>query len=365
MRGKDTMRAGHLTLRDVYKRYGDFQALDGVSLDVRAGEFLTLLGPSGSGKTTLLNVIAGFERPDQGSLLLDGVEFSARAPHKREIGMVFQNYALFPHMDVFANVAYPLKLRGVKRTQLRERVMAALETVHMQTLAGRNIAALSGGQRQRVALARAFVFAPRLLLMDEPLSALDKNLRQQMQLELKRLHRQLGMTTVYVTHDQHEALTMSDRIAVMNQGRIVQLDLPAVVYDSPNGKFVAGFMGDTVFLPVERCADGWQLGAQTLRLARTAGVGADGEHALMVRPERLRWEGHVGRDNPLDGRVLDVTYHGDYQQVLVELPGGHEIAIRHTGVGCPPLPQTGARLTLWLPVESSIVVGDDAPGGPS
>jgi len=358
---QNATRAGKLTVDAVHKRYGDFKALDGVSLDVHAGEFLTLLGPSGSGKTTLLNVIAGFERPDQGSLLMDGIEFSTRAPHRRDVGMVFQNYALFPHMDVFSNVAYPLKLRKMDKATIRTRVMQALETVHMQALAERQITALSGGQRQRVALARAFVFAPRLLLMDEPLSALDKNLRQYMQVELKRLHRQLGMTTIYVTHDQHEALTLSDRIAVMNQGRIVQLDIPAVVYDSPNCKFVAGFMGETTFVPVTRRGASWYLNAQPLHLAAVAGTSTDGEHWLMIRPERLRWQGQATRDNPLQGQVLDITYHGDHQAVLVALHGGHEIVIRHAGAGNPPLPQLGAPLTLWLPQDASLVVGDATP----
>ncbi|WP_439630774.1 ABC transporter ATP-binding protein [Shinella sp.] len=355
------MRSGRVNLREVHKAYGSFRALDGVSLDIKAGEFLTLLGPSGSGKTTLLNVIAGFERPDLGSLLVDDVEFITRPPHKRDLGMVFQNYALFPHMDVFSNVAYPLKLRKVDRPSIRRRVMDALEIVHMQHLADRRITALSGGQRQRVALARAFVFEPRLLLMDEPLSALDKNLREHMQIELKRLHRQLGMTTIYVTHDQQEALTMSDRIAVLDKGRIVQLDVPATVYDRPNCKFVAGFMGETRFLPVERRDQSYVLDGRPLRLADTRAASSTGDAWLMVRPERLRWQGDADRDNRIEGRVLDVVYRGDCNQVSVSLPGGHEVAIRHSGAERQPLPQPGDILALWLPAEASLVIGSAAP----
>ena len=354
------MQSGRVNLREVYKAYGSFRALDGVSLDIKAGEFLTLLGPSGSGKTTLLNVIAGFERPDQGSLLVDDVEFITRPPHKRDLGMVFQNYALFPHMDVFSNVAYPLKLRKVDSASIRKRVMGALETVHMQHLADRRTTALSGGQRQRVALARAFVFEPRLLLMDEPLSALDKNLREHMQIELKRLHKQLGMTTIYVTHDQQEALTMSDRIAVLDKGRIIQLDVPAEVYDRPNSKFVAGFMGETRFLSVERRDQSFHLHGRPLQLVEQRAASTYGENWLMVRPERLRWEGEVGRDNCIEGRVLDVVYRGDCNQVSVELSGGHEVAIRHSGSERRPLPQPGDALTLWLSPEASLVLGSAA-----
>jgi putative spermidine/putrescine transport system ATP-binding protein len=351
------MRAGKVSIRQVYKAYGAFKALDGISLDIQPGEFLTLLGPSGSGKTTLLNVIAGFERPDRGSLMVDDAEFVTRPPHKRDLGMVFQNYALFPHMDVFGNVAYPLKLRKVDAISIRKRVMAALETVHMEPLASRRIGELSGGQRQRVALARAIVFEPKILLMDEPLSALDKNLREHMQIELKRLHRRLGMTTVYVTHDQQEALTMSDRIAVLNCGNIVQLDTPQCIYDQPNCKFVAGFMGETRFLPVETRAEDYLLEGRRLRLARQTPPG-NNDQWLMVRPERLRWSGEAERDNRIAGKVMDVVYQGNSHLVSLSLPGDHEISIRHMGTEGHALPAPGQELELWLAPESSVVVGD-------
>ena len=215
-----------ISVSHVTKTYGKVHALNDVSLEVKSGEFLTLLGPSGSGKTTLLMVLAGFTRPDSGSLKFGDREVIRLAPHLRDVGMTFQNYALFPHMTVAGNVSYPLKLRKVSKGEIAERVENALETVQLVGYGDRRITQLSGGQRQRVALARSIVFEPRILLMDEPLSALDKKLRDQMQIELRHLHEKLGMTTVYVTHDQREALTMSDRIAVVNHGRIMQLAAP-------------------------------------------------------------------------------------------------------------------------------------------
>ena len=215
-----------ITVRQITKSYGSVRALDQVDLDIRSGEFLTLLGPSGSGKTTLLMVLAGFTRPDHGSLKFGETEVIRLAPHKRGIGMVFQSYALFPHMSVGANIAFPLRLRGVAKPDIARRVEQALALVQLAGYATRRVDELSGGQRQRVALARAIVFEPRILLMDEPLSALDKQLREHMQIELRRLHEQLGMTTVYVTHDQREALTMSDRVAVLNHGKLMQYGPP-------------------------------------------------------------------------------------------------------------------------------------------
>ena len=244
---KQNITSLEISIKDLTKRYGKIYALDTVSLDIKAGEFLTLLGPSGSGKTTLLMAIAGFNRPDSGSIKFANQEMILTPPHKREVGMVFQNYALFPHMSVFENIGFPLKLRKAPNDQIKEKVHDALKTVQLSDYADRKIDQLSGGQRQRVALARAFVFGPRILLMDEPLSALDKKLREQMQIELKQLHRKLGVTTVYVTHDQREALTMSDRIAVINEGKIEQLGTPKEIYNSPNSSFVADFIGSPLF----------------------------------------------------------------------------------------------------------------------
>ena len=240
-----------ITIRGLTKKFGSLHALDSVDLDVKSGEFLTLLGPSGSGKTTLLMAIAGFNRPDSGSILFGEKEMILAPPHLREVGMVFQNYALFPHMSVAENVAFPLKLRKIAKAECDQRVEEALNTVQLAELGNRRIDQLSGGQRQRVALARAFVFQPRILLMDEPLSALDKKLREQMQIELKHLHRKLGVTTVYVTHDQREALTMSDRIAVINHGQLQQVDTPEVIYNQPANSFVADFIGESTMLPLK------------------------------------------------------------------------------------------------------------------
>ncbi|MFT5506111.1 MAG: putative spermidine/putrescine transport system ATP-binding protein, partial [Gammaproteobacteria bacterium] len=237
-------------IKGLTKKYGDMFALDSVDLAVKSGEFLTLLGPSGSGKTTLLMAIAGFNRPDAGSIRFADTEVILTPPHKRNVGMVFQSYALFPHMSVAENIAFPLKLRGVNSAETAERVATALTTVQLDDYGDRDIDQLSGGQRQRVALARAFVFRPRILLMDEPLSALDKKLREQMQIELKHLHEQLGVTTVYVTHDQREALTMSDRIAVINEGRIAQIGTPHEIYNHPANAFVADFIGESTMLPL-------------------------------------------------------------------------------------------------------------------
>lgn len=353
------MTSGAVSIRSVSKAFGAFKALDDVSLDVKPGEFLTLLGPSGSGKTTLLNVIAGFERPDSGSLKVDGVEFITRPPHKRDLGMVFQNYALFPHMDVFNNVAYPLKLRRTTPVDMRERVKQALDVVQMAHLSSRRITELSGGQKQRVALARAIVFEPKLLLMDEPLSALDKNLREHMQIELKRLHGRLGMTTVYVTHDQQEALTMSNRIAVLRNGKIVQLDTPTNIYDRPNCRFVASFMGETRMLPVCKTGTGFEFAGRKLKLAHSPSP--IDEQWLMVRPERLSWHGDEETDNRIEGLVVDVVYRGDSHSISMKLPGDHEISIRRAPTERQALPEPGQTLTLWLKRESSVLVEEASP----
>ena len=283
-----------IKISSLTKKYGDMYALDAVDLDIKSGEFLTLLGPSGSGKTTLLMAIAGFNRPDAGSICFAGREMILHPPHRREVGMVFQSYALFPHMSVAENIAFPLKLRKVAVDERERRVEEALHTVQLDGLGERNIDQLSGGQRQRVALARAFVFRPRILLMDEPLSALDKKLRERMQIELKQLHRQLGVTTVYVTHDQREALTMSDRIAVINHGRLVQVDTPETIYNAPANAFVADFIGESTLLPLTPgSGDKLYFEGQSIANMPAAGSreGRVPEHArewaLVVRPERL------------------------------------------------------------------------------
>ena len=317
-----------ITIRQLTKRYGKAHALDHVDLEIRSGEFLTLLGPSGSGKTTLLTVLAGFTRPDGGSVKFGATEMITTPPHKRDVGMVFQNYALFPHMNVAGNVAFPLKLRGVAADEIARRVERALETVRLGGYGTRGVDQLSGGQRQRVALARAIVFEPRILLMDEPLSALDKQLREHMQIELRQLHDQLGMTTVYVTHDQREALTMSDRIAVINGGRIQQLDAPRALYERPANRFVAEFIGESTFVPVTVRGGAIHCGAQ--RLHAEAAAGGDGARLLMLRPEHLRVVGaaEAGGLNVLDARVSAVVYQGDSTLLQATLADGTAVSVR-------------------------------------
>jgi putative spermidine/putrescine transport system ATP-binding protein len=354
-----------ITVRGIAKSYGAVRALDNVDLDIRSGEFLTLLGPSGSGKTTLLMVIAGFTRPDHGSLKFGDAEVIRLPPHKRDVGMVFQSYALFPHMDVAANIAFPLRLRRVGKAESARRVADALETVQLGGYGSRRIDQLSGGQRQRVALARAIVFAPRILLMDEPLSALDKQLREHMQIELRRLHDQLGMTTVYVTHDQREALTMSDRVAVIDHGRIMQLDAPRRLYERPAGRFVAEFIGESSFLPIETKDGAFFHAGEPLTLAPDGPVPA-GRCLLMLRPERLRLlDRGASTDglNLLRGTVRQVVYQGDTFLLQAELAGGAGVAVRgiSTRAAMDAIPTAGAAVTLALDPQDTILVADDRP----
>jgi putative spermidine/putrescine transport system ATP-binding protein len=351
-----------ITIRNVTKRYGKVFALDNVSLDVQSGEFLTLLGPSGSGKTTLLMVLAGFTRPDQGSLKFGDDEVIRKAPHLRDVGMVFQNYALFPHMTVAGNVGYPLRLRNVSKAEAAERVEQALETVQLGGFGTRTIDQLSGGQKQRVALARSIVFEPRILLMDEPLSALDKKLRDKMQIELRHLHEKLGMTTVYVTHDQREALTMSDRIAVVNHGRIMQLATPQQLYDQPANRFVADFIGDSTFLPVKRQGDRVLFGDTTLKLAH---VVPDAKSLLlMIRPERLRLAADAVNlaANTFGATVSELVYQGDSFLLYARLPDGSEISLRgavRDGT-VSRLPKIGDFVTLALDPADTVIIADEA-----
>lgn len=355
-----------ITLRQVTKRYGSAYALDHVDLDIRSGEFLTLLGPSGSGKTTLLTVLAGFTRPDSGSLKFGETEVICTPPQKRDVGMVFQNYALFPHMTVAGNVAFPLKLRGVKREEVARRVEHALEMVRLAGYGERGVHQLSGGQCQRVALARAMVFEPRIMLMDEPLSALDKQLREHMQIELRQLHDKLGMTTVYVTHDQREALTMSDRVAVINGGRIVQLDTPRTLYERPANRFVAEFIGESSFVPVA-VRDGAVVLNGTA-LTTSTHPGKDGPRLLMLRPERLKIlasgvAAQLGASmNILNARVHATVYRGDSSLVQAALADGSVVSVRgasgsNAGNSCP---SAGDMLTLGLAVGDTVLLPQEA-----
>ncbi len=320
-------------IQGLTKKYGQMYALDSVDLEVRSGEFLTLLGPSGSGKTTLLMAIAGFNRPDAGSIRFGDTEMILTPPHRRNVGMVFQSYALFPHMTVAENVAFPLKLRGVDAEECAERVATALATVQLSELGKRGIDQLSGGQRQRVALARAFVFRPRILLMDEPLSALDKKLREQMQIELKHLHEQLGVTTVYVTHDQREALTMSDRIAVINFGKLAQIDTPHAIYNQPANHFVADFVGESTMLPLTRDRDdASKLYFENYLIAANYEAEPDKEYALVIRPERLFMIGDETIDAEktiaFSGKVREFVFQGETAFAQTSISEAHDISFR-------------------------------------
>lgn len=294
-----------IQIRALAKSFGNVRAVDGVDLDINAGEFITLLGPSGSGKTTVLRMIAGFETPDSGSILLNGKEITNLPAYERDVNTVFQDYALFPHMDVVTNIEYGLKVKGVNKKERRQKALVALEQVRLSGYEARKPSQLSGGQRQRVALARALVNRPAVLLLDEPLGALDLKLRQQMQIELKQLQREVGITFIFVTHDQEEALTMSDRIAVFDKGRIQQVDKPAAIYEKPQNKFVADFVG------VSNLISG--SAAQSI-------LGKSGTYT--VRPEKITL-GQIGANaTTTSGVIKEVEYLGPATRFLIELDAG-------------------------------------------
>lgn len=294
-----------IEIRNLAKSFGSVRAVDGVDLDIHAGEFLTLLGPSGSGKTTVLRMIAGFETPDSGSIKLNGIDITYLPPYERDVNTVFQDYALFPHMDVISNIEYGLKVKGVAKDERREKALRALEQVRLSGYENRKPHQLSGGQRQRVALARALVNRPAVLLLDEPLGALDLKLRQQMQIELKELQREVGITFIFVTHDQEEALTMSDRIAVFDKGRIQQLDKPSAIYERPTNEFVAGFVGISNLIS----------GAAAQAILGKSGT-------FTVRPEKITVGKAPSGVRSADGIIKEVEYLGPSTRFLVELDAG-------------------------------------------
>ena len=320
---------GSVAVEGVSKSFDGTPAVKSVTLAVRPGEFLTLLGPSGCGKTTLLRMIAGFETPDSGRIRIGDEDVTDAPPERRPANMVFQRYALFPHLDVAGNIAYGLLAKGIGGEDARRRVTAALELVDMASFGGRAVRQLSGGQAQRVALARALVNEPQVLLLDEPLAALDLQLRKRMQLELRAIHRRLGTTFVFVTHDQGEALTMSDRIAVMDRGEIVQAGSPAEVYRAPANRFVAGFVGEGSFLPCRIVALAAARatvaveGGGTLDAAARPGLGVGSTAALMLRPEAVQLT--TPGEGRLRGRLRDVMFIGAAHRSLVVLTDGSEI----------------------------------------
>lgn len=311
----------------VSKAFGSLTVVDNLDLTISKGEFVSMLGPSGSGKTTLLMLLAGFERPTGGTVNVDGKRIDQLPPHKRNMGVVFQNYALFPHMTIAENVAFPLKMRGTPSAQTQERVKRVLDMVQLGAMLDRKPSQLSGGQQQRVALARALVFEPEVVLMDEPLGALDKQLRERMQLDIRDLHHRLGLTIVFVTHDQSEALTMSDRIAVFNRGKIEQIGTPSEIYDHPTTQFVAEFIGETNL--IDGKISGTHNGNTLIRLANGQDIQVDARaplHAgkdirLSLRPERVRLNMPDAATNNLSAVVSDIVYHGDHLRVALDFAG--------------------------------------------
>jgi putative spermidine/putrescine transport system ATP-binding protein len=351
----------YLRLRDVSKSYdGKSNAVEGVNIDIARGEFVTFLGPSGSGKTTTLMMIAGFETPTGGVIELDGHDLSLQKAYQRNIGMVFQNYALFPHMTALRNVIFPLRTRGFARADTKARAEQMLDLVGLSRFAGRYPRELSGGQQQRVALARGLVFNPDVVLLDEPLGALDKNLREQMQVEIKRIHREVGITMIYVTHDQTEAMTMSDRIAVFSNGRIEQVGSPLDVYHRPASRFVGEFVGDSNFFAgrVDAARPGLVelTGIGTVRVAGQSPV-SSGAVDVMIRPERLRpcdAAASAATDNAFVMKVDDIINYGD-SILAIGKTDGLPLRARIAG-GDPDKLQPGTLLRLeWSPADAHII----------
>jgi spermidine/putrescine transport system ATP-binding protein len=356
--------------RAVTKRFGSLTAVDGVSLQVRKGEFLSLLGPSGCGKTTSLRMIAGFEQPDQGEILIGGVDAVGTPPYRRDVNTVFQQYALFPHLSILDNVAYGLKQRRVDKKERYARAQEALELVQLTGRDKHRPAMLSGGQQQRVALARCLVNHPRVLLLDEPLGALDLKLRKEMQIELTRIQQQVETTFIYVTHDQGEALSMSDRIAVMSEGRIQQLDAPNVIYDRPLTPFVADFIGEMNFLEgtVTQASQGeFELDAGAGVAVRARGDVATGSSARVgIRPARLRIVSGQpdGRVNTAHGVAVTKVYLGDEVQVVADLDGGTRMLIREQRAGTASSHDAirpGDAITIEWDTSAPVLLADPPP----
>jgi len=375
MIGANTTRVGRaIHLEGVSKRYSNFIAVDELNLQIAAGELVTLLGPSGSGKTTTLMMVAGFTPPTSGRIQIGERDVTHLPTHRRDLGVVFQQYALFPHMTVAENVAFALRMRGVGRSEREERVARALDLVEMQQFAPRFPSELSGGQQQRVAFARAIVFNPPVLLLDEPLGALDKSLREALQIEIKALHARLGLTMIYVTHDQGEALAISDRVVVMNEGRLEQVGPPAELYEAPVSRFVADFIGDANFIPaIVREVSGNRVlltGPNDVPIVGYAAIGASGvmlelggTAEVMIRPERLQRltpgqpvKGAEAPRNALSGTVFDQSYLGAATRLQIRVDSGLTLSMQHSNRRDSRLSLSpGARVDLWWDDEDALV----------
>ena len=363
MNSRQESRGAVVEFSDVSKTFGAVEAVQELTLDIKAGEFLTLLGPSGSGKTTALNMVAGFLDPSAGEISIAGVPVTAIPTEKRNIGMVFQSYSLFPHMNVTQNVAFPLKMRRADSQLIDKRVAAALDLVGLGELTDRMPTQLSGGQRQRVAFARAIVFEPKVLLMDEPLGALDLKLRERMQLEIKHYQQQIGCTVIYVTHDQGEALTLSDRIVIMNQGRIVQIGDPEQIYDHPRSRFAAEFVGETNVLTLtnnpESPSGGWSI--EGLNAIFPQRPEPDRHRALLsVRPEKI--VRHSEQSAPqqesvsFDATVTEVVFFGDVHRYTVTCQGQQELVFKELRSGSTSVLHAGEMVRLSFLVNDAVLL---------
>ncbi len=360
---------GEVRLEELTKAFGDFTAVDGIDLHMPPGEFFTMVGPSGCGKTTTLRMIAGFERPTSGHILLDGADVAQTPPHKRNVNTVFQSYALFPHLTVAENVAFGLKYHKATKEERKRRVGEMLELVQLGGFEQRKPSELSGGQQQRVALARALVLRPQVLLLDEPLGALDARLRKDLQVELKALQEDVGVTFIFVTHDQEEALTMSDRIAVMNNGRVEQAGPPQAVYEDPETLFVADFLGVSNLISADATGqDGdscnLNVAERTLR-ARQGAIDTRGEVKAMIRPERVGVEPAGGDGlNRLPGLVEHAVFLGSFRELRVRILGGSLIKVVLPNDGTPLAYEQGAAVTLHLPSDALRVLAPSVSDQP-
>ncbi len=352
-------------LRDVAKTYGSATAVDGISLRLAPREFLTLLGPSGCGKTTLMNMVAGFFPPTRGDILIDGESVVTLPPYRREIGMVFQSYALFPHMSVAQNIAFGLEERRLPRAEIHSRVGDALRMVRLDNFGDRRPSQMSGGQQQRVALARALVIRPKVLLLDEPLSALDKNLRAQMQIEIKQIQRQAGVAAIFVTHDQSEALSLSDRIAVMSAGRVEQIGTPQEIYGAPRSGFVAAFIGETNRIPgtiaqvgAGEVASDTVGGVRLLAPTSSAPTAHEGGRVdIFVRPEDITIVEFVaGRRNALSANVIALSYQGSHTQVIAHVEGLGPVTVLVAGGAIVARHPVGSEVQLQLDLTHASII---------